>query len=107
MSLFIKGMNMPEYRNIYGDGRATVNLCMLSVNKDGSAFLYCNDSNKEYCTVREISEPHGKLINADYLRQKLEKHRDMCGDIELSHGIDVAISILNNAPTIIEAEDDK
>ena len=103
MSLLIKGMNMPEYRDIYGDGRAAVYLCMLSVSRDGSAFLYCNDSDNEYCTVSEVPTPHGRLIDADEFKKKLEKHREMCGDIELAHGIDVSIRILNNTPTIIEA----
>lgn len=56
------------------------------------------------CPLVEIPTPHGRLIDADELIKKLERHRDMCGDIEIQHGIDMAIRILNNTPTIIEAE---
>jgi len=52
----------------------------------------------------EIPTPHGRLIDADELMKKLERHRDMCGDIETQFGIDMAINILRNIPTIIEAE---
>ncbi len=56
------------------------------------------------CPLVEIPTPHGRLIDADELSKKLERHRDMCGDIETQYGIDTAIRILNNTPTIIEAE---
>ena len=54
--------------------------------------------------VADLPPNHGRLIDADEFKKKLEKHREMCGDIELAHGIDVAIRILENAPTIIEEE---
>ena len=112
MSILIKGMEMPEYRNIYSDGCATtVYLCMLSVNKDGSAFLYCNDSNKEYCTVREISEPHGRLIDADELYEQfinefcnMNCYESVRGEICDRCGVLRAINMIKSAPTIIEAE---
>ena len=56
------------------------------------------------CPLVEIPTPHGRLIDADEFIKKLERHRDMCGDIETQYGIDTAIRILNNTPTIIEAE---
>ena len=111
MGLFIKGMNMPEYRDIYSDGRAAVYLCMLSVNKDGSAFLYCNGSNKEYCTVSEITTPHGRLIDADNI--KLDNICDYCEQQYCKNGyecfIDNVESTLRSeiaAPTVIDAEVD-
>lgn len=78
MSLIIKGVDMP---------------------KSGESMTY---SSKE---IIEIPVPHGRLIDADKLNKKLERHRDMCGDIEMQYGIDMAIRILNNTPTIIEAEE--
>jgi hypothetical protein len=56
------------------------------------------------CPMVELPTPHGRLIDADELMKKLERHRDMCGDIETQFGIDMAINILRNIPTIIEAE---
>lgn len=77
-----------------------INVC-LAANK-----MKVNVSNKcrhENCLLIEIPTPHGRLIDADELIKMLERHRDMCGDIEIQHGIDMAIRILNNTPTIIEA----
>jgi len=56
------------------------------------------------CPMTELPTPHGRLIDAEELIKKLERHRDMCGDIETQYGIDTAIRILRNIPTIIEAE---
>lgn len=98
MSLFIKGMNMPEYRDIYGNGVGNVHILMLSVNKDGSAFVYCNDSNKEYCTVSEIPTPHGRLIDASKLPIELVDEDGICAAVCFSGDIE-------EASTIIEAEE--
>ena len=112
MSLIINGMNLPKHSAVNGK-KDTAYRCVVLAHPDNTVELvidtefaspYDNGHNIQRYPLTELPTPHGKLIDADYLRQKLEKHRDMCGDIELSHGIDVAISILNNAPTIIEAE---
>ena len=39
MSLIIEGMKMPEFRDVHSDGRGTVYLLMLTVNKDGTAYM--------------------------------------------------------------------
>ena len=104
MSLIIKGMKMPEYKDVFGDKRGCVYLHMLTVNKDSTASMQFNDVDGGFHRVKEISAPHGRLIDADELNKKLERYRDMCGDIETQYGIDTAIRILNNTPTIIEAE---
>ena len=54
--------------------------------------------------LKPLAKLHGRLIDADKLNKKLERHRDMCGDIEIQYGIDMAIRILNNTQTIIKAE---
>ena len=106
MSLIIKGMKMPKSCDscdlIQFDDEGLEAHCPLS-----PYYRWCGtppDYRPEGCQLVEVPTPHGRLIDTDILRNKLERHRDMCGDVELAHGIDVAIRILNNAQTIIEAE---
>ena len=115
MSVLIKGMEMPLHTEHDGE-KDTVFQCAIMVHQDNTAelvirrdpanpFANCNEPHIDKCPLVEVPTPHGRLIDTDILRNKLERHRDMCGDVELAHGIDVAIRILNNAPTIIEAEE--
>lgn len=100
MSLIIEGMSMPEFRDVYGDGRGAVYLLMLTVNKDGTAFMQFNDVDGGFYRVKEISAPHGKLIDADALMGcRLEPNHYE----ELKDGY-IPDYDLDSAPTIIEAE---
>lgn len=95
MSLIIEGMNIPEYRDVFGDERGCVYLLMLTVNKDGTASMQFNDVDGGFHRVKEIRTPHGRLIDADRF----------LGWIEEFHPNDVAIiSGVKNARTVIEAE---
>ena len=62
MSLLVEGMKMPEYNDIFGDKRGCVYLLMLTVNKDGTAFMQFNDVDGGFHRVKEIPTPHGRLI---------------------------------------------
>ena len=106
MSVIIKGMKMPKSCDscdlIQFDDEGLEAHCPLS-----PYYRWCGtppDYIPEGCRLVEIPTPHGRLIDADELKKKLEKHREMCGDIELAHGIDEAIRILENTTIIIEAE---
>ena len=95
MSILIKGIDMPK-RHLFE--------AFVAIG-DGQIVVKDLEKNKLFeGKIEEVPTPHGRLIDADELKKKLEKHREMCGDIELAHGIDEAIRILENAPTIIEAE---
>jgi hypothetical protein len=96
MSLIIKGMDMPK-KGVYH----------AVITFDGDSLgVRIPPSKKPFFSGRivHMPTPHGRLIDADELMKKLERHRDMCGDIETQFGIDMAINILRNIPTIIEAE---
>lgn len=110
MSVMIKGMEMPR-------GCNTCQLYVLCFDyyvcraKKLERGGYLDVDNEviagrrhNCCPLVEIPTPHGRLIDADELIKKLERHRDMCGDIEAQYEIDTAIRILRNIPTIIEAE---
>lgn len=67
MSLVVKGMGMPPYEDTFGDSRASVYLCMLNVNANKTASMYCNDLDLCFYSVEEIPKSHGRLIDADKL----------------------------------------
>ena len=95
MSLIIKDMEMPK-RHLFE--------AFVAIG-DGQIVVKDLEKNKLFeGKIEEVRTPHGRLIDADALIKKLERHRDMCGDIETQFGIDTAIRILRNIPTIIEAE---
>ena len=99
MSLIIKGMQLPRKSEHRECSIAVVQNRPVSI-----AFSRTKTNPFECFECAEIPTPHGRLIDADELIKKLERHRDMCGDIETQYGIDTAIRILRNIPTIIEAE---
>ena len=112
MSLIIKGMNLPQHAAVSGD-KDTAYRCIILAHPDNSVELvidtefataHYNGHNIKRYPITGIPTPHGRLIDADELSKKLERHRDMCGVIETQYGIDTAICILNNTPTIIKAE---
>ncbi len=99
MSVIIKGAKLPE--------KSEHREYTISIVQDFPAaimLLRTKTKPSEFFKCAEIPTPHGRLIDADELSKKLERYRDMCGDIETQYGIDTAIRILNNTPTIIEAE---
>ncbi len=96
MSLIIEGMNMPEYRDVFGDKRGCVYLLMLTVNKDGTAYLQFNDVEGGFYQVKELPTPHGRLIDADELEKCVHEWYDV--------GEYVFADTIRNADTIIEAE---
>lgn len=99
MGLLIKGMNIPEYTNALGNDHSEVYLCMLSVNRDGSAFLYSNYSgDNHFHTVVETPTTHGRLIDADKLLKAMGKAVDEDG-----HWTNF-FAVVEDAPTIIEEE---
>lgn len=95
MSVIIEKLILPK------SGGVITYSTEITIYPNGKAYFRDNNHNFR---MAEIPTPlYGRLIDADELKKKLEKHREMCGDIELAHGIDVSIRILNNTPTIIEA----
>lgn len=106
MSLFIKSKvhlpsNCEKCPFNYAD--MSVGIC-IAADKTIDTRTYGRKRHPD-CPMTELPTPHGRLIDADKLSKKLERYRDMCGDIETQYGIDTAIRILNNTPTIIEAEE--
>lgn len=91
MSILIKELEMPKDKAlsliIYPDGDITVNLKATP-----------------YKAV-EISTPHGRLIDADKLRQKMIEDADLYFELNIRHGYHDCELLVDDASTVIEAEE--
>ena len=100
MSVFIPGMEMPKncggchFRRGCYDGTSD---CCLNPGEyiDSIAF---EQHRPEWCPLVEIKTPHGRLIDADALKEELA-----AAGIILTYGTQICRKI-NVAKTIIEAE---
>lgn len=101
MSILIKGMEMPE-------AGQTIT---IAVNWDGSLYARLEPVGG-WCPLVSVPTPHGRLIDADVLKEKQQEDADLfkgstdygekCRRDEALN----AVANIVNAPTIIEAEAD-
>lgn len=118
MSVFVKEMKMPETCKecpIFDEWNA----CGVTGSWD---FIDVFDPSKERlkdCPLVEVPTPHGRLIDADALRQSIKENIDEChkwanevdteemyARVSQSLGTFVECALrIKAAPTIIEAED--
>ena len=103
MGVYIKGMEMPKDCIVCPFGW---NGC----NKQHD-FVYMG-SRPDFCPLIDVHEPHGRLIDADALMLKILDYIDEYADIddEGLHNLKwcamkEAEMAINDAPTIIEAEE--
>lgn len=116
MSLIIKGMSLPKHADVSGE-KDTAYKCLILAHSDNSVELvidtafaspYDNGHNIQRYPLTEIPTPHGRLIDAD---EHIKSLRDgFCGErCRRNHdcfncGIDGYIRIVENEPTVVEAE---
>lgn len=101
MSLIIEGMNIPEYRDVFGDERGCVYLLMLTVNKDGTASMQFNDVDGGFYRVKEIRTPHGRLIDCESKSFPIAFGHE---STDYAKGWNACLRRVHFSPTIIEAE---
>ena len=113
MSILIKGINFPK----------SCWDCKFCLDYEFLLPYVCAAANKEFengieeyahsrpnwCPLIEIP-PHGRLIDADALGNSLEnlaadKWNQKAAPINWSYAFEVCLEIVDNAPTIIEAEE--
>lgn len=107
MSVVVNTMNMPiecEYcgfcRFYRENGRVWCNAKnrILKYKWDNPDFTYLNVKRPDWCPLIELPSEHGRLIDADRLKDVLEKNfGHTCGAAVLAQLIDVA-------PTVLEKE---
>lgn len=100
MSILIRGMEMPKE----GD--------LVVVRSDGKAYYISKNPKAAYEREAVPVPPHGRLIDADALTAKLQRHREYHSDgsksgAAISNGIGQCLDIINGkeCPTIIPAEE--
>lgn len=91
MSILIKNMEMPK--GISSNCHRTITLVISS---DG--LVYDVDRNRLPAVAVEVPEPHGRLIDADEL--EIDKV-----NYETYNDYSEAFDMIDNAPTVIEAEE--
>lgn len=117
MSLIIKGMSLPKHADVNGE-KDTAYKCLILAHSDNSVELvidtafaspYDNGHNIQRYLLTEIPTPHSRLIDADKLQTSI--HGCLCETCETfscEKGIGCLIedvfNLLDEAPTIIEAE---
>lgn len=102
MSVLIKGIEMPK------EGRLT-----LQISADGAVYVVnrCNITAETYTTEATPVPPHGRLIDADEMKESVRKQtaflRLIGGEFaEIAETIEKGfLQEIDNAPTIIEAEE--
>ena len=99
MSVLIRGMKMPkecrecyllEYYEYLGETQCSITRMMLAERGKPISF----DGRPGWCPLVEVSEPHGRLIDAD----------EIC--FSMTNGIDqdIAEEAIRESTTVIEAE---
>ena len=112
MGVIVKGMKMPESCWMcnfchevkhYGN---TINYCSAQKNK---IILPNRSERDEICPLVEIP-PHGRLIDADALSERIEEQRNTEYAMKNKpHGswrrvLELSLNMISDAPTIIEGE---
>lgn len=87
MSILIKGMKMPKEGGV------------IVIYKEGNSFYTTKEGEGRRYPLIHVS-PHGRLIDADWTREEIDKDRPgrMYEDAW-------ALTVMDNSPTIIEAEE--
>lgn len=102
MSILINGMEMPP------DGRYT--LCITHDSNGGVHWVIQNQDTLEFLkhgAVTEISEPHGRLGDLDAIEKQIDymANLDWNKQVGASGGMLAALEVVEDAPTIIPAEE--
>lgn len=117
MSLIIKDMKLPQHVAVSGE-KDTAYKCVILAHSDNSVELvidtkfasaYDNGHNIQRYPITEVPTPHGRLIDADQLQTAI--HGCLCETCEtfscekgIGCLIDDVFNLIDQAPTIIEAE---
>ena len=98
MSVIVKGMKMPKC------------CAECPLNHDAECYLYnrlvCEEpytQRGDWCPLAEI-KPHGRLIDADALRENIKESRKR--QPKIADDYFIVANWLRSAPTIIEREDE-
>ena len=102
MGIYVKDMEMPKSCfecDLYNDES---NFC--KAQKEYLPFaLFGRDYKGANCPLVEVSEPHGRLIDTDYLREHLYICETNGRPLHIME-LDERLACIDEIPTVIEAE---
>ena len=109
MSVLIKGMEKPKF--CFKETNGEYEYCPFLDNDSNCVHLLkygiCNGNETwedlySKCLLVEVPEPHGRLIDADEIIKKMDEMN--VRGVVFGTAVDYVKLIVNDAPTIIEAE---
>lgn len=99
--ILIKGMEIPDFLpDLTLPYAVTTYNCSIDVLPNGNAHLMFRG--KSYSII-EVPTPHGRLIDADALKNQVAQWRDSCR-FQDAQVLCTVIDMIHKAPTVIEAE---
>lgn len=100
MGIYIKGMKKPKNCHECVFGKYEVCAINISVEK--------KDTITHSCPLVEVSAPHGRLVDSDAVEKQIDYVANLDWNIEVgvSRGMLAALEIVEDAPTVIEADAD-
>ena len=104
MGIYIKGMDMPVSCWYCDPDFAYAINCNEWKRPDFPHFI---TSRPDTCPLTEVSEPHGRLIDADALVEGAEQYELEGGTFCIDSVEDLYAWLYDNAPTIIESEEEE
>lgn len=99
MSLLIKGMDMPECCEVCPCYNWIEDICRITESPNDFS-----DARIEDCPLVEVSTPHGRLIDADRLEDRI---KNMVGKYDTAIPLNVVYRLIADAHPIIEAEEEQ
>lgn len=94
MGILIKGKRMPK---------CCITCWAAEICRYYDRFSNCE--RPEHCPLVEVPEPHGRLIDADRLIKAMEERHKRLKDDDSIWEMSVVDTFLDDAPTVIEAEE--
>lgn len=107
MSIILKGIDLPK----------DCPLCPLAHYNALKEFTGCEitrwyfdsetmatSTRPSFCPLIQIPTPHGRLIDIDKVKDELRDQVPCCG-LDRTYRVSNAFDTMNNAPTILEAEE--
>lgn len=108
MSVIIKGVDMPKacLWCVFHDDYADYPMCMATGTSVGYTFP-TGEKRMDNCPLIEIPTPHGRLIDADEFREVIEALPNCPNGFSDTYDKACIIGLMDEQPTIIEAEVEK
>ena len=97
MGIYIKGMKMPKCCNDCWalDDDGDYPRCRITEEQSGYTFK-SREQKMSKCPLTEVSEPHGRLVDADMAYQETMVYGE--------HFRKSVLKVIGNLPTVIESE---